>query len=57
MAHNTYKLVPAGTLDEYAAGYDGNRFETREEAQAEIKGLRACGPEFDHEWDVVEVQS
>lgn len=51
---SVYRLVPAGTRDVYAAGYDGNKFESREEATAAIAGLRACGHEYDHEWDVIE---
>lgn len=49
-------VVPVGTQDRYAAGYDGNRFVTREEAEAAIPDLRASGAEFDHDWDVIEVQ-
>jgi hypothetical protein len=48
-----YRLVPAGTRDVYAAGYDGNSFTSEQEALDAIPGLRACGPEFDHDWDVI----
>jgi hypothetical protein len=50
-----WKLVPAGTRDEYAAGYDGNHFASREEAEDAIEGLRAVGPEFDCDWEAIEV--
>lgn len=50
----TYALVPTDdTSDLYAAGIDGNRFDSRVEAEAAIPGLRECGPDFDHEWAVV----
>lgn len=48
----TYKpdswfLAPAtDRSDEFAAGYDGNTFATREEAEAAIPALQACGEEF-----------
>lgn len=48
-----YFLYPTGTdFDCYAAGYEGNVFESKEAAVNAIPGLRACGPEFDHEWSV-----
>lgn len=32
--------------DEYAAGYDGNQFASRAEAEAAIASLVACGDDF-----------
>ena len=48
-------VVPVGTRDRYAAGYEVNNFATREEAEATILGLRALGIEWNHEWEVIEV--
>lgn len=43
----TYYIAPADDrLDEYAAGYDGNVFATREEAEAEIPHLVAVFAQF-----------
>jgi hypothetical protein len=51
-----WRLTPAtGPRDFYAAGFDGNWFDTEAEALAAIPDLRACGPDFDHEWIAVEV--
>jgi hypothetical protein len=50
-----FAIVPAGTRDEYAAGYDGNAFATEEEAEAAIPGLVAAfgeGSELD--WRVIQ---
>jgi hypothetical protein len=59
MEQNTeayYYIAPASNLnDEYAAGYDGNRFDSLEEARATIPALRASGPEFDIEWSIVRI--
>ncbi len=44
-------LAPAAApRDPYAAGYDGNVFDSEAQALAAIDGLRACGPDFDHDW-------
>lgn len=52
-----FYLAPASSpRDQHAAGYDGNGFATREEAEAAIPGLRGCGEEYDVEW-VVGVRS
>lgn len=50
----TYRIVPAGTRDTYAAGEAANHFETRAEAEAAIASLRELGGEWDHDWDVLE---
>lgn len=42
--------------DRYAAGYDGNRFESQEEAIEAIESLRAMGGEWDIEWVIVEMR-
>lgn len=53
-----WRLAPAtDKRDFYSAGYDGNWFTTEAEAIAAIPDLRACGPEFDHDWVAVEVQT
>lgn len=50
-----FALAPASApTDLYAAGYDGNRFDSRAEAEQAIPNLRACGAEFDVDWIVVE---
>jgi hypothetical protein len=50
-----YTIVPASDpSDDYAAGYDGNQFKTREDAEAAIPALRESGPDFDIEWSVAE---
>lgn len=49
-----YRIVPAGTRNVYAAGYDGNRFDTIEETEAAIDSLRALGGDFDIDWDWIE---
>lgn len=54
MTTKTYRIVPAGTRDTYAAGEAANHFETRAEAEAAIASLRALGGEWDHDWDVLE---
>lgn len=52
-----YRLTPASDpQDFWAAGYDGNDFDTREEANEAIPNLRACGADFDHDWLVVKVE-
>jgi hypothetical protein len=44
-------LAPAtAPTDPYAAGYDGNVFDTESEALAAVDGLRELGDEWDHEW-------
>lgn len=44
-------IAPAGDpRDRYAAGYDGNHFRTRREAQRAIASLRSHGGEFDVPW-------
>lgn len=40
--------------DRYAAGYDGNHFRTRREAQRAIASLRSHGGEFDAPWVINE---
>ena len=40
--------------DRYAAGYDGNHFRTRREAQRAIASLRSHGGEFDVPWVINE---
>lgn len=51
---NTYHLAPASDpQDIYAAGYDGNKFESVEDALSAIPGLRAVDEDYDHEWVVV----
>jgi len=43
----TWFLAPStDRSDEYAAGYDGNTFACREDAEAAIPGLQACGEDF-----------
>ena len=56
-----FAIVPVSDLtNTYAAGADGNRFDSREEAEAAIPGLAAsfdaedCGHNDDF-WTVVEV--
>ncbi len=51
-----FRIVPTGTTDTYAAGRDGNNFDSREEAKAAIPSLRQCGPDMDIDWDVIEEQ-
>lgn len=47
MTSGTWYLAPASNMsDEWAAGYDGNVFATREQAEAAIPALRDCGEEF-----------
>ena len=57
-AAGTWYLAPVTNLaDEWAAGYDGNTFKSREEAEAEIAVLRACGEDFAAvEWVAVQRQ-
>lgn len=52
-----FKIVPAGTRDIYAAGLDGNSFETREEAELAIAELRSLGGSWDTEWDIIRVSA
>lgn len=52
-----YRIVPAGTRNVYAAGYDGNRFNTIEETEAAIDSLRALGGEWDIDWDWIEAEA
>ncbi len=53
-ASGTFYIAPASDRrDEFAAGYDGNVFATREQAEAEIPHLVAA---IDGEW-TVEVRS
>jgi hypothetical protein len=48
-----YFLAPASDpSDCYSAGYEGNVFDSFDEAEAAIPGLRNVDPEFDHEWVV-----
>lgn len=48
-------LAPADNpLDRYAAGYDGNAFYSRAEAEAMIPELQESGPDFDIEWIAVD---
>lgn len=48
-------IAPADNpRDRYAAGYDGNHFRTRREAQRTIASLRAHGGEFDVPWVINE---
>lgn len=43
----TWYLAPTtDRSDEWSAGYDGNAFTTREEAEAAIAGLLALGGDF-----------
>lgn len=50
-----YCIVPVNAPhDRYAAGYDGNKFESREEAEADIPNLaKVLDTEEDH-WTVRE---
>lgn len=46
-APGSWFLAPADDRsNEHAAGYDGNTFATREEAEAAIPVLRQCGEGF-----------
>lgn len=48
-----YFLAPEDAPgDAYAAGWDGNVFDSYSEAEAAIPGLRALGDEWDHAWVV-----
>jgi hypothetical protein len=50
-----YWIAPASDpKDRYAAGYDGNQFSSRKEAEAAIRSLRRLGGEFDVAWVVNE---
>lgn len=51
-----YALVPRGTKDLYAAGYDGNHFETIYEALDDIPKLKKIEG-YDNAWSVVSVHN
>lgn len=51
-----YKIVPAGTKDIYAVGYDGNRFSTETEAHEAVSHLKELGEEWDISYDVIEIE-
>ncbi len=52
-ASGTFYIAPAGDpRNEYAAGYDGNVFATRAEAEAEIPHLTAALAQFADAEDV-----
>jgi hypothetical protein len=57
-ASGTFYIAPAGDpRNEYAAGYDGNVFATRAEAEKATVRIRECGEDFARcEW-TVEVRS
>jgi len=50
-----YWIAPASDpRDRYAAGYDGNAFRTRREAERAIRDLRRLGGEWNVAWIVNE---
>ncbi len=50
---HSYWLAPASDpTDRYAAGFDGNHFATRDEAEDAIETLRDLGGAFDCDWIV-----
>jgi len=52
-----YLAPPNDPKDRYAAGYDGNNFESYAQAFSAIDGLRGNGKEFDIDWIIVEVKA
>lgn len=52
-ARSRFWIAPASDpRDRYAAGYNGNRFATKGEAQQAIESLRRLGGEWDVAWVV-----
>jgi len=50
----TFFVAPAYDLtDRYAAGFDSNRFESRDQAEEAIDSLRSLGGDFDIDWVIV----